>query len=1008
MSRNSSRRSQVRPTRKPSVEHLEKLEMCASDTSTVVNFDTVPSHVYELRAERLPIPGRGVDAFAHGFLSVVDLNSKQIIAQLHGFAIDPFSPSGYRDKITTAFGAIGGFGDKTELIQTNLGSFGNYISLGTFSASKVELLEGAFRRYQQFTQTGYLPYAAIPAKYTVASKSNPNVDIVMATYNSNSIIREVFDITQSVVGFSPDTQAKLQKLYGAGLGSPGIDDDISKDFGVDFTKAVDQALLSLDVERFQQAEQQNSAVGKPTRQKLPDGTYLSTWQREDGVTVQSRAKYGFKLDMLESLQSTIVTGADLIVHRATEFASSVDKAATEITIGVWDGLKTMKGDDIAREFGSHVSEAFVTGNSLVKRLVGTVGGKLGSALFAAGQDLSQALDTKSFDAAIIQVMSGYRGGATLEKLSGQVQNEIKDGISSIIVGQLAEKLGVSGAQGVAFATYSDAVLKNIATQVINVFQNKAALNLEQIFMDVKMADVSAAVGQLLGSKFSVGGDSKTAGQALGSVIGSSLASVSYSTGVASWLTGTVAAKGLAAATNLLGITVGNAVLNAVFPFLGAVITSFAGGTIGKYLGGAIDLVTGGWLSRKLGSPGWHYRYFAFDSSSNQLTAPANLDFSKKTTADLRQGTNMLADSTLSTLNPILNELGIIVDFNNSALPVFAWLNSSKPQGANDFQIRRANDRGVINAAGDFGRLVRIGVEDILTDLKYSGGDPLKVRAFEAWKATAKPGSGEALLSLMNNLAVARDYAVYVANPKLVNAMIEADPFSVFSIGWTDLILRAQRAGLDKVVTPTIAVTAPSTTVAGTQFNVELKATTPDGRPATNFSGWIKLVVDGQETQSFAGQTDAKGILSIPMRFTTSGKRTVEVKLGSNSLGQFSIDVNAAKAVRIELVATEHTAAGKAISMTVTAYDQFGNIASGYVGTIKLSTNDTTASLPSSLTFTSKDAGTRKITAAFETQGDQTVRIPFKKRVIINPKNLWVTAEDTSAGLSSTVVIQAGS
>lgn len=1009
MLRNSSVRSLGRRSRTLSIEHLEKLEMCASDTSTLVNFDTVPSRVYELRAERLPIPGRGVDAFGHGFLTARDVVTGQIIGQLHGFAIDPLSPLGYRDKITTAFGAIGGFGDKTELIQTNLGTNGNYVSLGTVSATKLEILEDAYRRFQQFTQTSYLPYAALPAKYTVASKSNPKVDIEVSTYNSNSVFGEILDITQFVVGFSPETQAQLQRLYGAGLGSPGIDDDISKDFRTDFTKAADQALLELDMERFKQAEQSSGLAGTPTRQKVANDTYLSTYRREDGVTVQVRARYGFKLELLQSLESTIVTGADLIVNRATEFASSVNRAATEITVGVWDGLKTLKGDDIARELGSHVSEALVTGNSLVKRLAGNVGGKLASALFAAGQDLSQALSTNSVDAAILQVMSGYRG-VPLDKLSGQVQKEIKDGISSIIVGQLAEKLGVSGAQGVAFTNYSDAVLKNIASQVINVVQNKGSVDLEKIFMDVKMANVSSAVGQFLGNKLSgLVGDSKTAGQALASAIGSSFASVSYTTSVASWLTGTVAAKGLAAATNLLGITVGNAVLNAVFPFLGAIITSFAGSTIGKYLGGAIDLLTGGWLSRKLGAPGWHYRYFSFESSSNQLTAPSTLDFSKKTTADLRRGTNMLADSTLTTLNPILDELGIIVDVNGSALPAFAWLNSSKPQGANDYQIRRANDRGVINAAGDFGKLVRIGVEDILTDLKYSGGDPLKVRAFESWKATSKPGSGDALVSLLNNLAVARDYAAYLAKPLLVNAMIEADPNSLFSIGWTNLFVRAQSMGLDKVVATSIIASVPSNTVAGAQFNIDLKATTPDGKPTTNFSGWFRVSVDGQETMSFAGQINASGILSIPQRYTTSGKHVVEVKLGAYSLGQFSIEVKAATAVRIQLTATEHTVAGKAISMTVTAFDQFGNIAIGYVGTVKLTTNDTTASLPSSLTFTSSDRGTRTISATFETQGDQVVHIPFKKkRVIINPKNLWATAEDTSNRFSSTVTIQAGS
>ena len=70
------------------------------------------------------------------------------------------------------------------------------------------------------------------------------------------------------------------------------------------------------------------------------------------------------------------------------------------------------------------------------------------------------------------------------------------------------------------------------------------------------------------------------------------------------------------------------------------------------------------------------------------------------------------------------------------------------------------------------------------------------------------------------------------------------------------------------------------------------------------------------------------------------------------------------------------ASGTAASVTVTARDQHGNVATGYVGTVTFTSSNLSASLPADFTFTAADAGTHTFTNAvsFATAGSSTVRV----------------------------------
>ena len=60
------------------------------------------------------------------------------------------------------------------------------------------------------------------------------------------------------------------------------------------------------------------------------------------------------------------------------------------------------------------------------------------------------------------------------------------------------------------------------------------------------------------------------------------------------------------------------------------------------------------------------------------------------------------------------------------------------------------------------------------------------------------------------------------------------------------------------------------------------------------------------------------------------------------------------------------------TVTVTAYDAYGNVATGYAGTVLLTSTDPVALLPSSYRFTATDAGSHQFTVALATAGTQSI------------------------------------
>jgi hypothetical protein len=197
----------------------------------------------------------------------------------------------------------------------------------------------------------------------------------------------------------------------------------------------------------------------------------------------------------------------------------------------------------------------------------------------------------------------------------------------------------------------------------------------------------------------------------------------------------------------------------------------------------------------------------------------------------------------------------------------------------------------------------------------------------------------------------------------------------------------QRLATQPVVTVTPAPVhlvvsgLPATSAAGVANSFTVTARDSSNNVVASYAGTVHF-----------SSTDPSATLPANYAFTAAdaGSHTFTpgatfVSLGSRALtatdtanasitGSQTTTVGPGPATRLVVsgLASPSTA-GATQSLTVTAQDQFNNIATGYVGTVHLTSTDGRASVPADYTFTAADAGAHTFSGVvLDTAGQQTV------------------------------------
>ncbi|PYI81453.1 MAG: hypothetical protein DME26_19955, partial [Verrucomicrobia bacterium] len=172
---------------------------------------------------------------------------------------------------------------------------------------------------------------------------------------------------------------------------------------------------------------------------------------------------------------------------------------------------------------------------------------------------------------------------------------------------------------------------------------------------------------------------------------------------------------------------------------------------------------------------------------------------------------------------------------------------------------------------------------------------------------------------------------------------------------------------------------PSPVAADTLQSFIVTAKDQFGNSATGYVGTIQFSSSDLQAvlppdYMFVG-TDA-GVHTFSATLKTVGLQSItasDTVDPSMTDTQSDIQINPAGAVTFLVTGyTSPTTAGDFHNFMVTAMDAFGNVATGYLGTIQFTSSDLQAALPGAYTFTSTDAGIRTFSAALKTAGIHSI------------------------------------
>jgi putative cell wall-binding protein len=195
--------------------------------------------------------------------------------------------------------------------------------------------------------------------------------------------------------------------------------------------------------------------------------------------------------------------------------------------------------------------------------------------------------------------------------------------------------------------------------------------------------------------------------------------------------------------------------------------------------------------------------------------------------------------------------------------------------------------------------------------------------------------------------------------RLVAAALIAVPISFFA------------AGVANAATAThFSVSAPASAIVGDAMTVTVTALDSSNAIVTTYAGTVHFTSTDAGAVLPADSTFSGGVGSFSVTFSSAGTKHVTVTDTSSSITGTSGSVNVTQSTtHLSATAAATDTAGSSFVVTVKALDGGGNVATGYAGTVKLTSSDSAAVLPANSTLSS---GQHAFTVTLKTAGSQTV------------------------------------
>ncbi len=172
---------------------------------------------------------------------------------------------------------------------------------------------------------------------------------------------------------------------------------------------------------------------------------------------------------------------------------------------------------------------------------------------------------------------------------------------------------------------------------------------------------------------------------------------------------------------------------------------------------------------------------------------------------------------------------------------------------------------------------------------------------------------------------------------------------------------------------------PTPDTAGAAGNFTVTAYDPYGNIATGYTGTIQFASGDSQAAlpaNFPFVATDDGTFTFAATLKTAGTqylKATDISTSTITGTQSGIVVQPAGAASLAVTGfPTSVTAGAANNFTVTAYDPYGNIATGYTGTVHFTSTDSSAALPANYIFTTANAGSHPFTATLNTLGTQTI------------------------------------
>jgi subtilisin family serine protease len=196
-----------------------------------------------------------------------------------------------------------------------------------------------------------------------------------------------------------------------------------------------------------------------------------------------------------------------------------------------------------------------------------------------------------------------------------------------------------------------------------------------------------------------------------------------------------------------------------------------------------------------------------------------------------------------------------------------------------------------------------------------------------------------------------------------------------NVSGTEASITVQPATLAKLVVSGF----PTSTTAGTAQTFTVTATDPYGNAITGYLGTVDLSSTDPNAlvspTSYTFNSADAGTHSFSATLETAGLQSIKAIDTTNNLSGSETGITVQPAPARSFTVTGFPAnpvAGTAYNVTVTALDAYNNVASGYMGTVALTSSDGHAILPADYTFNAADAGTHTFSVTLETAGTQSI------------------------------------